>query len=1361
MRRLLLLCSVVAILFSSCAGENLSNFQRNAADPDFTIFTLVEGYPSLEYLWDNMDSKTVNDHLSTTMKIRSDEFVRFSKVQADLIRSNPDILVSLVTRAGDAMETLLDEENKNYYSPFVSSFYGDVRGSVYQENFYALLDRIANAETNGLRPSVMNMIRTLLDYLVETKNPSDLNNFMYEAAAAMEDLERDDFIDLSKLLGKVLLAADYPIYLDGTGNLVASADEINIGSFNTDLGNMSRGLQSLLLGSAEMISIDPSLKNKMFDILREIPDLYAAETDGGKGLSDVMIDLVKNIETYFTPADTDEGETASTDYYLDTTEKYINSDLKNSLKELYPSLQKLMISSGKKGSIIADTNGKGDAPLEVIIQALKQLKGIGIDATQIDLAGEIYNMMRFDGNGRDRVTDPGASDMPYIDHLLFTLMASGSVGYLDGGNTGEDYDNFGHGHGTSTGGILTVNDSLYSMTSNAFCFMNTYGLCFDAPVGDQIWRCKDPFTAGTAAGKEFYLYPNYPANFLLSGNSIGDAGIPNGGFSLGNNVMGHWPYDSRGIGEGNTGRWVLGWVARVVWEGEGPYYSTQSAEVAGDVHTVYRPDGSIYAQVEKTDPGDASTWTYTYPKDADYDVDADSDGNRDNRYKETWKTDYFLIRNKKGVGTTYCHAPGSMEQANNSAAAAGAYTVTERIAEKNSSRECATQEEAMVRNFQWLVNEKKFLYVMPMRIDAGVDAATLYVRLEGNGIQGVANIRKAPTHGNWCSPTSDNAGDIPGAGRVLVEMSEGNLTNFSVVYDTVLGAGYVLPDIVGANFGPLQHMAIMNSSTVASADAGPAGPHWDDRSRMFPILAAIIGELHKRSHYEEPASGYSFNDSDNNRYPFKVVSDHLIPALAKPLFYYQKESGAEPHKAWKPQTMNNGTSCLQPDQDDPSTVSGDNGRTDSEFQPKPLRTLVSMLGESSPKSMDGLLCLMNNTDVVSKVIELLDALSSENFDNPAEFDSENVNTWGVRHKLFYGLEQLLTGMKVTAGEVYSRGYVSADDFEPWQLASGTEEPYGNVRECDVVLDSMFDNLLGPEGALSEIPDTLVSRENVIVKGRIVSMELPDESIVPGSVVLEFKDDAENYTAANASFGMSDGLITGSDIEGYGKIDYTDGRIYFVLKNEPDENLVISYSITENWDGFRETMDELGLFIEEDSRFNILDDGIDAFGALLDALTYDDDLAGELKGSLYVLGKLFAGYSGDSWTFQGEEGFDFLYMMLKEDLPKLQKGMLDENGDNIEAVLVLLKELLKENGMVESVIDIVDAMELTDLFEWNEIFGDLNALLHDDLMTDIDSDLWPALANMLEDMADAIESGSSSGSDAIEELFEEYGFQYNG
>jgi len=1435
----LILLSSALLILTACSGEDLSDMQRNAANPDFTIFTLVEGYPSLEYFWDNTDSTIVNEGLSKAMKNRSEEFIRFSEIQADIMENNPELLTALVAKGGEILDALLDEEEKYYYSPFVDLFYTD-RASTYQDGFYALLKRLGASEADGLSSGLLKIVETMMSHSIDTEDASEMNRLAYAALAHLEGMDRDDIIDASKSLSKLLLRADYPIYIDNDdpkiGDVISDPDNIGSSSKNLNIGNITRGIHTLLGTLAQIVSTDQELKDMLFDLLDEVPVLYGAKTDNGKDLAHVMKEMTENIEKYFLPADAGEDETNSTyraDYYVDNGSRYADADMKTTMREMMPAIQKLMLGADKEGAVIPEIDGKG-----VFVSALKHLKAAGMDLSAIDIRDSLTNMIKRDGSGNIRTS--GSDKLTALDHLLYTLMISNTVGFREYLSTGENRDgdlnnaekdadeNWSHIHGEPTGGVLTVNDSLFSMHTlipsdqdllNSWCSLelDSYSLCFESAVGNNVFRHKDSFDSDNAGSAHWFdLWPNYPANLMLSGNCIGDGGIPNGGASTGRinsydaaDPISHMPYSPSGIGELNTGRWVVGWLARSCWEGEGPYYyadpTADQVDVEGEMYSKYlRPDGSIYAYVNKVDPGDPTTWVYKYPVDASYDVDRDFDNERDDRFKSSWYSDYHLINNN---GSYYSPEDMSGQSSLN----AGRYQVNEMMQPSHyAARECSSQEEAMVKNFQWLLYEKKFLYVMPMRIDKTVLGASLrsavYVRLEGNGILGVSNIRKSSSMtntnmgnswrritGEWCTANGFNADQSadyisnPGAGRIIVDMKEatlsllfgaikinmkatgsGNLMDIGL-WDEVLGSGYVLPDAVGANFGPMERMVYLLPNSIPSHQAGADGAYWNQRSRLFPILLSLFGEMHKRSHYEVPSSGSTFNDHENNRYPLKILTDVLIPALAKPMYYYQIGTAISgdyddnTRDFWRPRVATNSADYdfMQHDADDPAD------RSDPEFTPKYVRTLASFAGENGSGDADGILPLINKSELLPKLFALIQKLSDSSFDDPPEYDASDMSTWGIRSKMAYALEQVVTGIKTNKAPVYDRGYITDEFFDRWQFKDN------GIRDCDIDLEEIMNDMFwedvnsdddfdigtDKQGSMAEEPDASRTIEDEILgnNGKVVNATLEYDNV---DTVQEIKVDS-----VSIDVDINSGLITGDDVEGYGRFIASTGDIYFTLKDEPEGNVTISYTALKNWDAYFENFDDLGIYIEADSEYFIWEDLMNVAKAGLDSMTYDENLAGELKGALYTLGKLFAHYDGDDWVYQGESGFDFLYTTLKEDLPALQKLMLDDTGDNTEAVTLLLREFMSADGLVQALIDSSVAMNITDAFEWREIMADLDALLDDPLLTETDSDLWPALVSMLEDMAGAIEAGNTVSGDgsteAIEQLYEDFGFQYNG
>ena len=114
---------------------------------------------------------------------------------------------------------------------------------------------------------------------------------------------------------------------------------------------------------------------------------------------------------------------------------------------------------------------------------------------------------------------------------------------------------------------------------------------------------------------------------------------------------------------------------------------------------------------------------------------------------------------------------------------ASRFTFTEKISEKSAVRECTSQEEAMVRNFQWLMLEKKYTFIIPMWVKAlSLIHSASFIIIEGNGVLGLANARPGDWTGRWLYDRGNDGegsrstgrspeyyeSDVPGDARIIV-----------------------------------------------------------------------------------------------------------------------------------------------------------------------------------------------------------------------------------------------------------------------------------------------------------------------------------------------------------------------------------------------------------------------------------------------------------------------------------------------------------------------------------------------------------------------------------------------------------------
>jgi len=1452
LKRLYLVMAASLIFgFSACSQSDLGVFQDNKPTPDFTIFTIVNGYEGLQELWDSIDAEDVNAGLADSIKNNTDEFVNFSQIMADIFNTdagggrNP--LQNLLGEASGLLDWTTSTDPAFYYNDIIDSLYSDSgTAESYQSAFYSFLEKASGSGDDSDSGDILGIARIFMQYIVDTKDNGEIRDFMESLVDMTQDADfKEDFTDLSKTLSTLLIRADYPMWVDGSGNLITDPANIDAGDINLELGNAVKGTQALILALSRVMMHDDVSKEVLFDIIREGSSLVTAEN------SQKLKQLISNLEDYYTVG----GAGITTDY-INTGNPYVNTDLGTTLREMWPALQKLFIKTKPSWDtterpdlgIYDDAYGK--SPVEFLARQLNNLKtNCNIDFANYDgIEDSLKQMVELNGYGEER---SGASyKVSFLDHLLYTLTGAYNFGYLTRmDDSGEPATNHSRGHGTSTGGIITVNDSMYSLTNGLVCGMGAYDLALDVrkDQADLIGRSRYvQFNGGGISSHKFYMGYDFPTLHLMPSACAGDAGLPNGGetgvvpadnTTSGNDYKTFFPKVGNGIGELNTGRFLMGWIARACWEGEGPYYyapdkvsqsvETISYDVDGDSTAencnVYRKaNGDVYAYVYKPD-SNPSNWTYYYPVSSSNDA-ADSDaaarGQRDNRYRELWYSDYYLIEKGATSKNVYCAPPmndngtayvegttgdDKYKLKDSGSFSSQRFMFKEKIAEDDSIRECGSQEEAMYRNFQWLLLEKKFVFIIPMSVNGlNLLFSAAYVVIEANGAAGLATAKKGTSYGRWVlkgdegvdlddfrSPKYGDSHEL-GDGRIVIFVREASVLglvsmDLNAVWNTVLGNGKVLPDAVGANIGPITRMAFLQPDLVPSdADASlPAiQTAWENRNRLLPVIIALAGSLHSRTVYEAAASGNNYNYAGDHKYPLKDLLGGLVPALAKPYYRHFTDSGGR----WVPR-MNNENSQGNFAYFEPST------NTNMDYRPRAsLRPLTSFLTENTTAACDGIIPALAETDLVTKLLVLLQNMGANeegSIYRDVDPASEDLDQWGARRQLFYGLEQIFTDVKTTRGGVVQKEYENAgsgfwtdqrydNDKWKWMFVTGQNadgageyQDFAGKRDVDLVLDNAIYGMVGhnyisttyPGKGLASYPDTnqWKVKEPLSVFTTLVTDTLAEKPDAGADLVQIWLDNTQ-IGSADAS-----GNITGSGINGTGTVNYTTKAVNFTLAADPGTaKVTCTYrfgrvlATNHNWEGFDELVETMEEFVDADGQYAILERLISVMENALSGGS-EDITAEEAAGLTYTLGKLLAYYDddADTWVYQGEDGFNNLYNILAVHLPAMHSIVRDETGSNYAGMLVLMADMMKEDGMLEAVLDSAHTQA-----GWEQLLNETRDLLAE--IDDPDSrfnagseTLWDVLGSLLQDMAGAIKDYNDGGEDALRQLYRDYGFQYNG
>jgi len=1212
---------LITLFFISCSSKSNTTFQKNDANgAESEPFSMLQEYPAIQEGFTSLDEYTFNELLAGALYDNVQEIgepPQWILITADQNTINK--ITDMLPAVRDVLGRVIDQNDLDWPTDTYD----------YEKDFYSMVDTLTTSDL-GVSNELISLLRKVVGYIYDVHG-SELETVMDDLIAFLQDNEGQN------------IGTELPLLQEALGKLLVKTNStFTYSGKDTYLGNATKGMDVLLSALKDIIKYDPEAREALYDVLNELGGLLTATTNG-KTFAQVLKEAMVNLEDYTTVGGSiyDNSNTSiKYNYNRNDSTYYVNTELRNGLKQMWPVLVGLFVkakgdwdSTGRDDySPIYDPQ-EGRSALEYLTQKLYDLKlNCGIDFTNYEIEPSLKRMVEYNGFGEPRSS--ASYKVSYLDHLLFTLIASYDFGFLTRKVTASPFNdpiepfqnnyvnNFTSGsggltarlHGLPTGGIMTINDSLYAMKCGlkearsssqnyTMWWLGAYNLALDSRVTENTWagktgglvtsvnlwnrgqggylfRSSTSFTKDQASSNKYYQGYDFPALALLSGACAGDAGIPNGGrtgitpdsneTTVGgnNDYRTYYPYVGNGLGELNTGRWTMGWIARACWEGEGPYYyapaNAPTVSISGKTYYIYfRPDGRIYALVHKANPSVPSTWEYFYPVDGGNDVKDKSNVQlgqywlRENRYKYSWQTDHYLIRSTninyhddsnhapggwtgyyspaKVVGTTGLNrfkmhslqgTTGRNQYGDDLDAFvsnSGALTFWEKIPEgtpKDSNdynywkRECASQEEAMFRNFQWLMLEKKFVLIMPMtsyvRIRAvagGMCTMNLYIDapvftiIEANGIVGMATAKKTGSVGTWVKLGNDgssinrsqpngpngalvNYGDSrePGDGRLWVLIKEdssydniigivdGDYVDIDTIWTTILGDGNVLPNIIADNIEAIARMAFLQSGNYIPSNSSEIGntssTTWQNRNKLLPIVVALAGDLHEKSYYKPPASGYWYNfaEADKHRYPLKYLRD-LLGALASPLMRYYKTPYTGATKGWfVPQIQT-------------PTFTGYTGEYGF-FTPKPisstvdfkprssLRTVANILTENQVPNADGLIPALANGKVVSRLLAMLQDVGQYGAGaNAVYIDTDKTSTdytqWGARRRLFYGLEQIITRIKCSQSTELSDGFsyynisTTGWNYPGWIFTKDTSD-----TSLDVDLDIGLNELIG-------------------------------------------------------------------------------------------------------------------------------------------------------------------------------------------------------------------------------------------------------------------------------------------------------------
>jgi hypothetical protein len=603
--------------------------------------------------------------------------------------------------------------------------------------------------------------------------------------------------------------------------------------------NTKAGMKQIMQGlSDESIIGDKTLKNQLVQIIGSVGDMM--EKRAGFANFTSANTVIKELLLNLEQFNTIGGSEYSSkpDY---TNAGYTN-ELSGLLTELYPLIRKLLVN---------DPNLVKDPSVTVLDRLLTVLSTY--ETNDFELFDDtMLKLIGLDFLGRNRyeldVTKP-VEQISALESLMFILALTDIFGY-EWNDTNP----------ATTNVIGMVGESLGTASQRSRGLLNGA-----ITLGDSTLALKSRLVGGTI-GMVAFLNSNRAAAGVVSGNN-GDVRRDGKNFPIDMNTRALCLLQGESLGDINVNNqyaspcldpiytktipWVMGMLSRVIFEGYGPYYN--------------RNKSNSYA----------------------------------NLYKSEWLTSRFKIKVVYSIPQVEGFA--GLDGTLNPSGEGTSYTIKE-IVKSDSERRVDSDEEAIYKNFMWLVHEKRFVLIIPVNAILGggpKDAA--YVTVVANGLSGLMSAKPFCTFSDNmnCSTTGngkwnklglplkqyDGTGDlttfssIPGDSVLLAQsfgggISGGGSYGFSgFISDTLwqllftdLSSNFygAIPPVISQNFAIFERLGFLTDvngtlgttttdslkqtiKVIRPSDINPTDTSsnsiWKKRNKLLPMVASLAKAL--------------------------------------------------------------------------------------------------------------------------------------------------------------------------------------------------------------------------------------------------------------------------------------------------------------------------------------------------------------------------------------------------------------------------------------------------------------------------------------------------------------------------------------
>ena len=204
MKKHLQLLATFFILFSVtlCSNDDLTNFQKNDPDPEFSLFDILDDFPALKSAVDSIDQRRFNDLLGLAVNTKTPELKDVLTRVDDLISHSDKPVTGSINSLRQILNQVINQDDYDFEPAL------DYRNSASDNaaSLFNLLDLMSERDV-AISEEITSILKKVISYINDTFSDDEIEEIITDLITYIKnnetylwyDNEDNLLFDLAKL----------------------------------------------------------------------------------------------------------------------------------------------------------------------------------------------------------------------------------------------------------------------------------------------------------------------------------------------------------------------------------------------------------------------------------------------------------------------------------------------------------------------------------------------------------------------------------------------------------------------------------------------------------------------------------------------------------------------------------------------------------------------------------------------------------------------------------------------------------------------------------------------------------------------------------------------------------------------------------------------------------------------------------------------------------------------------------------------------------------------------------------------------------------------------------------------------------